>query len=72
MRRGAILAKQLDAETHLLSVLDLAWWPAGCDAFSSMKFDDEENAAREILQDGIAKLQSWGDCDWAFFGGKCS
>ncbi|MGQ7932413.1 universal stress protein [Paraburkholderia sp. D1E] len=60
LRCGAALAKQLDAETHLLSVLDLAWWPAGYDAFSSMKFDVDENAAREILQDGIARLQSWG------------
>lgn len=57
---GAALARQLDAETHLLAVLDLAWWPAGYDAFSSMKFDIDENAAREILQEGIAKLQSWG------------
>lgn len=60
LRYGAALAKQLGAETHLLSVLDLAWWPAGYDAFSAMKFDIDENAANEILQEGIARLQAWG------------
>lgn len=60
LRCGATLAKQLGAETHLLSVLGLAWWPAGYDAFSSMKFDVDENAAKEILEEGIARLESWG------------
>lgn len=56
---GAALAKQMDADTHLLAVLDLAWWPAGYDAFSSMKFDMDEDAAKQILDEGLAKLTSW-------------
>jgi nucleotide-binding universal stress UspA family protein len=60
LRCGAALASQLGAETHLLSILGQAWWPAGYDAFSSMKFDVDEDAAKEILEDGIAKLASWG------------
>ncbi|MEM5461170.1 universal stress protein [Paraburkholderia phytofirmans] len=60
LRCGAALASRLGAETHLLSILELAWWPAGYDAFSSMKFDVDEDAAKEILEDGIAQLASWG------------
>lgn len=60
LRCGAALASQLGAEAHLLSILELAWWPAGYDAFSSMKFDVDEDAAKEILEDGIAQLASWG------------
>lgn len=60
LRCGAALAKRLGAETHLLAIVGLAWWPAGYDAFSSMKFDVDEDAAKEILKEGIAKLESWG------------
>ncbi len=60
LRCGAALAKQLDAETHLLAMLDCSYWARGFDVLSSVNFDLDERAAREILQEGLEKLQGWG------------
>lgn len=60
MRCGAALARQLQAETHLLSILDIGWSSGGYEMLSTMKFDIDEEAAKEILQDGIEKLDGWG------------
>lgn len=60
LRCGAALARQLHAETHLLSILDFTWWSGGYDVLSTMKFDIDEEAAKEILRDGIEKLRAWG------------
>lgn len=60
LRCGAALAQQLQAETHLLSVLDCTWWSGGYDAMSNIKFDIDEEAAKDILRDGTEKLRAWG------------
>src|ERR1700756_2254036 len=60
LRCGAAIAQQLHAETHLLSILDIPWWSAGYDALPPVKFDIDEEAAKEVLSDGIKKLSAWG------------
>ena len=60
LRCGAALAQQLQAETHLLAIMDCAWWSGGYDALSPMKFDIDEEAAKEILREGTEKLRAWG------------
>lgn len=60
LRCGAALARRLEAETHLLSILDFTWWSGGYDMVSTMKFEVDEEAAREILLEGIEKLRAWG------------
>lgn len=59
LRCGAMLARQLQTETHLLSILDVTGWSNGFDVLSSMKFEVDEQAARETLQDGIDQLRAW-------------
>ena len=59
LRCGALLAKQLHAETHLLSILDCSYWTRGFDVLSAVNFDLDEQAAREILQEGVDKLREW-------------
>ena len=59
LRCGALLAKQLHAETHLLSILDCSYWTRGFDVLSAVNFDLDEQAAREILQDGVNQLHDW-------------
>ncbi|OUL96404.1 universal stress protein [Paraburkholderia hospita] len=60
MRCGAALAQQLEAETHLLSILDCSYWSSGFDVLSAMKFEVDEQAARETLREGIDRLRAWG------------
>jgi nucleotide-binding universal stress UspA family protein len=60
LRCGALLAQQLHAETHLLSILDCPYWSSGFDVLSSMRFEVDEQASRETLQEGIEKLRAWG------------
>jgi nucleotide-binding universal stress UspA family protein len=60
LRCGAALAQQLQAETHLLSILDCTYWTIGFDVLSSLRYDVDEQAARETLQEGIDRLQTWG------------
>jgi nucleotide-binding universal stress UspA family protein len=60
LRRGAMLAQQLRAETHLLAVADPACWSGGFDVLSSVSFELDEEASRETLKEGIEKLRAWG------------
>ena len=60
LRCGAMLARRLDAETHLLSVLDLSYWSVGFGVMSSLGFDLDEAAAKKALDDGIERLRFWG------------
>lgn len=60
LRSGASLAHQLGAETHLLSVVDSSWWSSGYDVLSSMAFEIDEEAARNVLSDGIERLSACG------------
>lgn len=60
LRCGAMLARQLQAETHLLSVLDVTYWPCGFDVLSSMKFEMDEMEAKKTLDQGLDRLRVWG------------
>jgi nucleotide-binding universal stress UspA family protein len=60
LRCGAALAQQLQTETHLLSIFDGTYWSTGFDVLSSMKFEVDEEAARETLREGLTWLRSWG------------
>jgi nucleotide-binding universal stress UspA family protein len=60
LRCGAALAQQLQAETHLLSILDCTYWSSGFDVLSAMKFEVDEQAAQETLREGIDRLRAWG------------
>ena len=60
LRCGSALARQLQAETHLLAILSFSWCSGGYDFFSTVKPDIDEGTAKEILQEGIEKLHAWG------------
>ncbi|MCX4162322.1 MULTISPECIES: hypothetical protein [Paraburkholderia] len=52
-----MLARQLQAETHLLSILDTNCWMSGFDVFSSMRLEVDELVAKETLQDGHVRTR---------------
>lgn len=60
LRCGAALALQLGAETHLLSMLDLPFWSSGFDVLSNIQTDVDQQAAQEILEEGLDKLRALG------------
>ena len=60
LRDGAELAQLFKAETHLLAVLDNSRWMRGFDVVSEVPFDVEEQTAKEILEEGVAKLEALG------------
>jgi len=60
LRLGAELAQRLGAETHLLAVLDNAYWIRGYDAAVMEATLVEEQSAREILREGVEKLEARG------------
>ncbi|CAE6796321.1 universal stress protein [Paraburkholderia haematera] len=60
LRHGASLAEQLNAETHLLAILNSLAWTQGADVASAVPFDALEQSAREILHDGIETLAARG------------
>lgn len=60
LRCGAMLARQLHAETHLLSVLDITYWSCGLDVLSSTKFEFDELEAKKTLDQGLDRLRIWG------------
>lgn len=60
LRHGASLAEQMNAETHLLAVLNNPAWSQGADISSAVPFDALEQSAREILRDGVEKLAARG------------
>lgn len=60
LRCGAMLARQLQAETHLLSVLDTTCWTNGFGVLPSIDFEADEQEAKKTLAEGIVRLQAWG------------
>ncbi|SIT45520.1 UspA domain-containing protein [Paraburkholderia ribeironis] len=60
LRCGAMLARQLQAETHLLSVLDTTCWSTGFGVLASMNFEVDKREAERTLDEGIDKLRAWG------------
>jgi nucleotide-binding universal stress UspA family protein len=60
LRCGAMLARQLQAETHLLSVLDTACWSKGFGVLALMDFEVDAEEANKTLAEGIGKLRAWG------------
>ena len=61
LREGAHLALDCGAQTHLLAVLDAApqQW-AMADAAYAVPLDSVEDAAREILREGVDRLTAMG------------
>lgn len=57
---GAELARERQAETHLLAVLDNAYWIRGFDAVAADASSIEDESARKILTEGVARLQASG------------
>lgn len=60
LRCGAMLARQLRAETHLLSILDTTSWPSGFAVLASMNFEADELEAKQTLKEGQNRLEAWG------------
>jgi nucleotide-binding universal stress UspA family protein len=60
LRCGAMLARQLQAETHLLSILDTTCWSSGFGLLTSMNFEVDEEDANKALKEGINRLRAWG------------
>ncbi|MFC4521488.1 universal stress protein [Cupriavidus pinatubonensis] len=60
LRYGAELARRLEAEAHLLAVLEHAHWIEGFDALAGEARMVEEQSAREILREGVARLKACG------------
>lgn len=57
---AAALVEELRAETHVLSVLNNSAWIQGADITSSVPFDVVNNAAKDLLQEGLKKLAARG------------
>ncbi|CAG9231185.1 Usp domain-containing protein [Paraburkholderia tropica] len=60
LREGTELALACRAQTHLLAVLDEGPLQWGTDVVSAVPFEAAESAAREILHDGVERLQQLG------------
>jgi nucleotide-binding universal stress UspA family protein len=60
LREGAALARDLNAETHLLAVVDQLGWAASYDAPLVNVDAIEKQTAQEILREGVADLVSRG------------
>lgn len=60
LREGADLARECNAQAHLLAVLDQSPLQWGADVASTVPFEAAEATAREILRDGVACLTEKG------------
>lgn len=60
LREGADLARELKAETHLLAVQDRSPLPLSADVTLAAPFEFAEQAAKEILREGVACLTEMG------------
>jgi len=60
LRVGADLAQQLGAETHLLAVRDNSYLMVGYDVMVAEAVDVEEQVAKDILHEGVERLESRG------------
>lgn len=57
---GAELTRTFGAETHLLAVLEPAYWILGVDGMAGDAQMVEEQAARKILGEGVQRLKACG------------
>jgi nucleotide-binding universal stress UspA family protein len=60
LRCGALLARELQASTHLLAILDHSYWTRGFEILSPVAFDLDDHAAEKILKEGVATVSDWG------------
>ena len=60
LREGAALARELNAEAHLLAVVDQLGWATSYDAPLINVDAIEKQTAQEILREGVADLVSRG------------
>jgi len=60
LKDGASLAQELNAEVHVLSVLNNAIWAQGADITSAVPADVVNEAARGLLEEGLKKLAARG------------
>lgn len=60
LRRGALLAKQLQASAHLLALLDHSYWSRGFEILSPIAFDLDDYATEKILKEGVETVNDWG------------
>jgi len=60
LREGKELALECRAQTQLLAVLDQSPLQWGADIASAVPYEAAETAAKEILEDGVARLKALG------------
>jgi nucleotide-binding universal stress UspA family protein len=60
LRCGSALARQMNAEAHVLAILDCCDWSGGLGVPGAVEFDLDAQAATEILRDGVAKMRNSG------------
>lgn len=60
LREACALVEPLKVETHVLSILNNSAWVQGADITSAVPFDVVNNAAKDLLQEGLKKLAARG------------
>ncbi|MDH6152119.1 MULTISPECIES: universal stress protein [Paraburkholderia] len=60
LKDGAALAQDLNAEVHLLSVLNNTAWMQGADITSAVPIDFINESAKTLLDEGLQKLAARG------------
>jgi nucleotide-binding universal stress UspA family protein len=60
LKEAAALVERIDAETHVLAVLNDAAWMHGADVMLAESLESATEAANALLQEGLAKLAARG------------
>lgn len=60
LKDGACLAEELHAQVHVLSVLNNSAWVQGADVMSAVPVDIVSDSAKDLLQEGLKKLEARG------------
>jgi len=60
LKDGAALAQDLNAEVHLLSVINNSAWMQGADITSAVPMDFINESAKSLLDEGLKKLAARG------------
>ncbi|SMG51476.1 universal stress protein [Paraburkholderia susongensis] len=60
LKDGAVLAQDLNAQVHLLSVLNNTAWMQGADITSAVPVDFINESAKNLLDEGLKKLAARG------------
>jgi nucleotide-binding universal stress UspA family protein len=60
LKDGAALAQDLNAEVHVLSVINNSAWVQGADITSAIPADLVTESARSVLDEGLKKLAARG------------